>query len=72
MKLQNTLLILAAIGCFGLAGAPNLAQAPSGAAPDTGPDPREIPVPHIAAPLGTLPGVNELPVQPEPQPLGRE
>ena len=26
-----------------------------------GPDPREIPVPPIAAPLGTLPGVAELP-----------
>ena len=28
-----------------------------------GPDPREIPVPRIAAPLGTLPGVNELPTR---------
>ena len=64
MKMQNTLLISAAIGCFGLAGAPNLAQTPGGnAAPANGPDPREIPVPHIAAPLGTLPGVNELPVR---------
>jgi hypothetical protein len=64
MKMQTKLLLIAAIGSFGLAGAPNLAQAPGGsAAPANGPDPREIPVPHIAAPLGTLPGVNELPVR---------
>ncbi len=30
----------------------------------TGPDPREIPVPPIRTPLGTMPGVNELPVRP--------
>jgi hypothetical protein len=29
------------------------------------PDPREIPVPAITAPLGRLPGVNELPARPE-------
>ena len=28
-----------------------------------GPDPREIPVPPIKTPLGTMPGVNELPVR---------
>lgn len=32
-------------------------------AQETGPDPREIPVPPIAAPLGKWPGVEELPVQ---------
>jgi hypothetical protein len=30
--------------------------------PDTGPDPREIPVPRIQTKLGTLPGVDQLPV----------
>ena len=30
-----------------------------------GPDPREIPVPRIKTPLGTLPGVSELPVRKE-------
>lgn len=33
-------------------------------AQETGPDPREIPVPAIAAPLGKLPGVRDLPVRP--------
>lgn len=31
----------------------------------TGPDPREIPLPPIATPMGRLPGVAELPVRPE-------
>lgn len=30
-----------------------------------GPDPREIPVPAIHAPMGTLPGVKDLPARPE-------
>ena len=30
-----------------------------------GPDPREIPIPRIQAPLGTLPGVDQLPVRKE-------
>ena len=33
------------------------------AAPDDGPDPKEIPVPPIATALGRLPGVGELPVR---------
>jgi hypothetical protein len=55
---------LAAMVCVALAGASSLAQSP-GAAADTanGPDLREIPVPRIAAPLGTLPDVNELPTR---------
>jgi hypothetical protein len=34
-------------------------------AQDDRPDPRELPVPYIRTPLGTLPGVNELPVRRE-------
>lgn len=32
---------------------------------DTGPDPREIPVPRIATSMGVLPGVNQLPIRKE-------
>jgi len=40
--------------------------AQTGPAPTPGPpDPREIPVPAINAPLGRLPGVNELPARSE-------
>jgi hypothetical protein len=35
------------------------------AAPTSGPDPREIPVPRIRTSLGTLPGVRELPIRKE-------
>ncbi len=35
------------------------------AAQENGPDPREIPVPPIKAPLGRLPGVDRLPARPE-------
>jgi hypothetical protein len=36
----------------------------------SGPDPNEIPVPEIKTDLGTMPGVNELPVRPElPDPM---
>jgi len=54
--------VVVAIAVVGLAaGAP---EAPvSGAA--VGPDPREIPVPPIRTALGSMPGVNELPVRPE-------
>jgi hypothetical protein len=31
----------------------------------SGPDPREIPIPRIKTALGTLPGVNELPLRPQ-------
>src|SRR5690242_20353671 len=33
------------------------------APPANGPDPREIPVPRIQTPMGTLPGVNALPLR---------
>src|SRR6187200_1733912 len=62
--MRNRFLYIAAIACFGLAGASNLAQTPGGNEGQTpGPDPREIPVPPIATPLGTLPGVSELPLR---------
>ncbi|MGA7236787.1 MAG: hypothetical protein WBY44_13960 [Bryobacteraceae bacterium] len=35
------------------------------ASASSGPDPREIPIPRIKTPAGTLPGVNELPVRKE-------
>ena len=62
--MRKHLLHIAAIACFGLAGAASLAQTQrSDEAPANGPDPREIPVPRIATRLGTLPGVNELPMR---------
>jgi len=48
-------------GFIGLSGLTHAQNADS----SSGPDPREIPVPRIAAPLGVLPGVNELPVRRE-------
>ncbi len=62
MSTRKQLLYIAAIACVALAGASSLAQT-QGADTANGPDPREIPVPRIAAPLGTLPGVNELPTR---------
>ena len=62
--MRKQLFYMAAIACFGLAGASSLAQTPSAdAAAPNGPDPREIPVPRIVTSLGTLPGVTELPVR---------
>ena len=60
--MRKPLLYVAAIICVGLAGASSLAQTQSADATN-GPDPREIPLPRIAAPLGTLPGVSELPTR---------
>ena len=48
---------------MGLAGVAILAQTPTADANADGPDPREIPVPRIAAALGTLPNVRDLPVR---------
>src|SRR5262245_47727585 len=62
--MAKQLLLIAAIACVGLAGASSLAQTQGAdAASSNGPDPREIPLPHIATPLGTLPGVKELPAR---------
>ena len=60
--MRKQLLYVAAIVCAALAGASSLVQT-QGADTSNGPDPREIPVPRIATALGTLPGVNELPVR---------
>src|SRR5262245_13402161 len=60
--MRKQLLDLVAILCLALGGASSLVQTQS-ADTTAGPDPREIPVPHIAAPLGTLPGVGELPMR---------
>ena len=46
--MRNRLLCIAAIACFGLAGASNLAQSPARGGSSPGPDPHEIPVPRIA------------------------
>ncbi len=60
--MPKQLLRIAAFVCVVLGGASRLAQTQSTIVAD-GPDPREIPVPRIAAPLGTLPGVGELPTR---------
>jgi len=60
--MRKLLLYVAAIICVGLAGASSVAQTQSTDAAN-GPDPREIPLPRIAAPLGNLPGVSELPTR---------
>ncbi|MCU1238604.1 MAG: hypothetical protein JWP63_6571 [Candidatus Solibacter sp.] len=54
MKLRTRFYILCVLAAFML-------QAQDG----SGPDPREIPIPRIKAPIGTLPGVNDLPVRKE-------
>ena len=54
------LLVLAGgMGLRELAGVMHAQQA----GPMAGPDPREIPVPRIITPMGTLPGVRELPLR---------
>ncbi|MBS1116891.1 MAG: hypothetical protein H6Q87_1275, partial [candidate division NC10 bacterium] len=54
------LLVLAGgMGLRELAGVMHAQQA----GPMAGPDPREIPVPRIVTPMGTLPGVRELPLR---------
>ena len=63
MKLRGPFHIVAALaGCLGLLGVSTDARA-QGAL--SGPDPREIPVPRIKTPMGTLPGVTQLPVRSE-------
>src|SRR5688572_11118598 len=61
--MRTPLLYIAAIACVALAGASSLAQTQGANADANGPHPREIPVPRIAAPMGALPGVNELPTR---------
>lgn len=64
MPKREHLLLIAVIACVGFADAtiPGQIQNSSDASRN-GPDPLEIPVPRIAAPLGTLPGVAELPAR---------
>jgi len=57
-------LLSAAVACCGLIAVALPGQAQRGTdVTQSGPDPREIPVPPIAAPLGRLPGVAELPAR---------
>ena len=61
--MRKNRVLMAAIICLGLAGASRPhTQVASTVTPDR-PDPREIPVPRIATPLGTLPSVSELPAR---------
>lgn len=62
MNFSRYRFLVAAILCLGIMGATARAQE---AGPSSGPDPREIPVPRITTPLGTLPGVSQLPVRKE-------
>src|SRR5580658_7805339 len=57
-------LVLALAACLGLRVLSTVASAQDAKAP-AGPDPREIPIPRIKTPLGTLPGVKDLPVRKE-------
>ncbi len=62
--MRNAVLIMAAIA---IAASAAFAQTN---APASGPGPGEIPLPSINIPMGTLPGVNDLPVRAElPDPL---
>jgi hypothetical protein len=57
------LFCMIAVACAAMSAASGLAQGPgAGADTSSGPDPREIPVPRIATPLGTLPDANALPL----------
>ena len=60
--MRSRAFLIAAIASFGLAAVPSPAH-PQRVEPQAGAEPREIPVPRIATPLGTLPGVTELPAR---------
>jgi hypothetical protein len=65
MKVQTQLrilLILAFCVEFGTLSQTARAQEPGAS---SGPDPREIPIPRIKTPMGTLPGVDKLPIRKE-------
>lgn len=65
MRVQTQLRILLIVAsCVGLGTLLQTARAQQASA-SGGPDPREIPIPRIKTPIGTLPGVNELPVRKE-------
>src|SRR5947207_9590745 len=59
MKLRNWIVVLLLAAFLGRWTAPAQDASPAG------PDPREIPIPRIQAPLGNLPGVDRLPVRKE-------
>ena len=59
---RRLLILVAAIATAGSSATGAGTQAP---VPPAGPDPREIPVPPIRTSLGTLPGVQNLPVRVE-------
>src|SRR6186713_758527 len=62
--MRRPLFYLAMIGCVVLSVASMPGQSQSaGRAVDQRAEPREIPVPRIAGPLGTLPGVSALPTR---------
>ena len=64
MPARRQRLLIAAVACCGLTAATLPGQAQRGTdVAQSGPDPREIPLPPIAAPLGKLPGVAELPAR---------
>lgn len=58
-RLFNILFIVVTTSAMGLWPAAAIAQASNSVA---GPDPREVPLPPIKTTMGTLPGVNDLPV----------
>ena len=65
MKLKIRVAVLLCIaGCVGVQALLHPARAQNAGAP-SGPDPKEIPVPRIKTPIGTLPGVGQLPVRTE-------
>ena len=55
---------LAIAACLGLRSFSTIARAQDASTP-AGPDPKEIPIPKIKTPLGTMPGVKDLPVRKE-------
>ncbi len=65
MSVQTQLRILLILAfCVALGLVSQTARAQQASAP-SGPDSREIPIPRIKTPMGTLPGVNKLPVRKE-------
>jgi hypothetical protein len=65
MKIRMRVYVgLAIAACLGLRVLSTAARAQDANVP-SGPDPREIPIPKIKTPLGTLPGVKDLPFRKE-------
>jgi hypothetical protein len=64
MKTSKIKILIVTILCLGLGIIWEIAGAQE-TSPAAGPDPKEIPLPRIKTPLGTLPGVRELPIRKE-------